>query len=112
MLKIINEMPHNGELLARYLGEYRGMKSALAKNMEASPSELNAFLKHASLQTSVWWRVSQALKHNFFAELGELSGLPYETKIEAQLREELARLQQENEQLKTKIEVYETVLKK
>lgn len=105
-------MPHNGDLLKQQIAEQRVVKVHLAQKMNVSPPCVNVYLTHKSLQASILWNASKALQHNFLAELGESVGVAYETKAEAQLREELAALQKEMEKLKMKVSIYEGMMKK
>ncbi len=105
-------MPHNGDLLEKYIDEQRVVKVHLAGKMGVTPPCVNRYLTHETLQASVLWRASKALQHNFLAELGELAGVAYETKAEAQLREELAGLRKELDELRMKVSIYEGMIKK
>jgi hypothetical protein len=112
MMQKVKDMPHNGGLLAKYITEQHTVKAALAREMGVTPSGINTYLIRNSLQTGIWWRASLALQHNFIAELGEILPVDYETKAEAKLREELAQLQKEVDELRLKLSVYESIMKK
>jgi transcriptional regulator with XRE-family HTH domain len=118
MTQRIDDMPHNGNLLAKYIPEHYGSKSELARKMGVTLPGVNDYCRNSSLQTSVWWRASQALQHNFLAELADDLGIDYDSKAVLALREELTRaqqeinrLQQENGDLKIKVSVYESLQK-
>ncbi|MDR1679275.1 MAG: hypothetical protein LBR81_05795 [Prevotellaceae bacterium] len=119
MKKESSAMPHNGNLLEKYIAEQRIVKSHLARRMDITPPSMNLYLTRGSLQTVVWWRISRALQHNFLAELGDALDIAYETKAEAKLREEIAGLQEkiklqgkEIDEMKVKISVYESIVNK
>lgn len=61
--------PNTGELLISYFKEKRTRKNALARMLKKSPSTLDGFTKKKSIQTTVLWEISHALKHNFFADI-------------------------------------------
>ncbi len=107
-----NNMPHNGSLLEKYIVEQHTIKAALARKMGVTQPSINVYFRRHTLQTGIWWRASLALQHNFIAELGEILPVDYETKTEAKLREELAQLQKEMSELKLKLSVYESIMKK
>ncbi|MDR1678765.1 MAG: hypothetical protein LBR81_03205 [Prevotellaceae bacterium] len=112
MKQTTKDMPHNGSLLEKYIAEQHTVKAGLARAMGITPSGVNVYFTRKSLQMGIWWRASLALRHNFISELGEALNIDYETQTEAKLRKEIALLQTELDELKVKLSVYESIMKK
>ncbi len=119
MKKIIKDMPHNGKLLEKHINEHNTNKAWLARQMGVTPSSVNAYFASDTLQTGIWWRASQALQHNFLAEIAEALNIEYIGKKETELlqkadelQQKINAMQQELDELKMKVKVYEGVLKK
>ncbi|PWA06116.1 hypothetical protein [Flavobacterium psychrotolerans] len=68
-MNIPDAAPNTGALLISYFKEKRIRKSALARMLKKSPSTLVSFTKNNTIQTTVLWEISHALKHNFFADM-------------------------------------------
>jgi hypothetical protein len=65
------EMPHIGALLQTYFEKKRTYQAALARAIKRTPKTLYQYKKNHSLQAAILWEISHALKHNFFADLGD-----------------------------------------
>ena len=61
--------PHTGKMLGAAVKKQQVRKSALAPALERSFTTVNGYFKRASIQTSILWELSLALKHNFFADM-------------------------------------------
>jgi hypothetical protein len=71
--------------------------------------EFASFL--AMTQFAILWRVSQAVQHNFLMELGERLAIPYETKAEKELKNQLAENEKQIETLQTQLDVFKKIHK-
>ena len=96
-------MPHIGELLKAHLDARRARKSVLARRMGVKDPMIAKYQKRESLQTSILWRLSVELKHNFFADLA--AKLPSDFTTTAPndhiKDDEIAQLKREKEILET-----------
>ena len=72
---------HIGELVKGYLKSKRIFKSALARKMNKRATDILRYQKSESLKTEVLLQLSDALEHNFFADIAAL--LPAHYTIEA-----------------------------
>ena len=105
------KLPNMGKRLENKVKELGKTRSAFAQQMGVPLSTFyNSIQTNVSL--SILWKASIAANHNFFAELGEEISVDHETKREAKQKAEIETLKQENERLKTKIEMFETIIKR
>ena len=63
---------HVGELVKEYLKSKRIFKSALARKMNKRDTDILRYQKSVSLKTEVLFLLSDALEHNFFADIAAL----------------------------------------
>lgn len=100
-----------GAILKNYIDTNRIFKSALARKIKKADSTIIRYQKSSTLQTSIIWELSHALKYNFFAEIATLLPTEYNSpkteqiinNIQAitELQKEIERLTIENNLLKT-----------
>lgn len=107
--------PHIGNILKSHIREHRLRKAALARHMGRSYNTVYAYQSSHSMQTTILWDLSMAMKHNFFQDLA--AQLPPEFTTSApdptlQFQERMAALEEENKQLNTKVETLMAVVKK
>jgi hypothetical protein len=72
---------HVGELIKTYIKNKRIFKSALARKMHKRDADILRYQKSESLKTEVLFQLSEALEHNFFADIAAL--LPADYSIDA-----------------------------
>ena len=95
---------HVGQLLKDYLKAHKIIKSALARKMGINDNEILRYQKSASLKTDTLWAFSDALNHNFFADIALLLSTGYSQPISAEALakdQRIAQLEQENLLLST-----------
>jgi len=63
------ETIHAGELVKNYINKHRIYKSALDRAIKKPKNTTIRYQKQESLQSSVLFALSHAMKHNFFADL-------------------------------------------
>ncbi len=108
----MNTTIHIGQLLLNYFEKHRTRKAALARLLQVKPTAILRYQKRDSLQISILINISHALKHNFLMQLGEELEIPYETKAEKELKQQLQNLHQENRDLKRENELLKEILKR
>lgn len=74
---------HIGELIKDYLKSKRVFKSALARKMNKRDTDILRYQKSVSLKTEVLFLLSDALEHNFFADIAALLPSHYSTSVPA-----------------------------
>ena len=74
---------HIGELVKDYLKSKRVFKSALARKMNKRDTDILRYQKSESLKTEVLFLLSDALEHNFFADIAGLLPSHYSTSVPA-----------------------------
>ncbi|MDP2686538.1 MAG: hypothetical protein Q8O62_04915 [Aequorivita sp.] len=110
-----NSTPNLGNMLREHIKTHHIYRSSLARYMERQPPTIEYYLKRPTLQTSILWELSTALKHNFFQDLA--AQLPPDFTTNAPdttlpLQERIAALEEENKVLKTKVETLMAVVNK
>jgi len=73
------ENVHVGELLKKYIDTHRIYKSALNRKLNKPQNTVLRYQKQESLQSSVLFDLSNAMKHNFFADLAAFLPESYST---------------------------------
>lgn len=63
---------HIGELVKEYIKNKRIFKSALARKMNKRDTDILRYQNSESLKTEVLFQLSDALEHNFFADIAAL----------------------------------------
>ncbi|MDI1257134.1 MAG: helix-turn-helix transcriptional regulator [Flavobacterium sp.] len=77
-------MPNNinlGALVSAYISENKISKTALARALDISPSNLESRLKKSFMRTDILLKICTALHHNFFADIA--AALPAEFSVSA-----------------------------
>ena len=114
--EIQNEMPHNGDLLEKYVKK-SGFKTApLSRKMNYSESLLRRLWNTPSLRTHIWWKLGLAINHNIFADFAAIFPVKYKTarehELEAELNEVRKNLEAELYDVKKELEVYRRIFDK
>ena len=107
-----NAYPHNGELLQNYFIKHKVNKAQLARRLGVAPTSITKYPESKSLQLGILWKVSQALNHNFVAELGEQLQVEYHTARELALEKELSELKKQLEKMEIELSVYKNIVGK
>ena len=108
LIKSTNDVLHIGNLIAWIIQENKIKKKDVSNALQILPTTLNQYFKQPSVQTAILWRLSLATNYNFLMYLGEKLNIAYETKTEADLKQEIAT---KNEQIK-KMEIELELFKK
>ncbi len=109
--KRTDDPKHLGNFIQWHIEQNKIKKLSVAQYLDIAPTTLNRYFKHSSLQFSILWRISLAVKHNFLMQLGEQLNIPYETKAEKDLKAQLLEKEKEIETLKTQLTVYKGIHK-
>jgi cell shape-determining protein MreC len=88
---------HVGNLINEVRRNKRVSYAALGRLTGRTISAISTAMKRSSMQAYMIWEFSQALKHNFFADLAD----QLQQHTESQLDTPQANVQQELEQLRT-----------
>lgn len=94
-----HDVIHVGNLIAWIIQEKHLKKKDVAQQLNILPNTLTQYFKQPSVQTGILWRLSQAMQYNLLIDLGERLKIPFETKAEKELKEQLATTIQELEKL-------------
>ena len=103
--------PALGNFINHYFYTHKIKKSPISKALGVNYGTFNSYLKNTSFQFTILWRISQIVNYNFMMDLGEWLGIPYETKAEKALKEQLESLQKENQALQKENELLRELLK-
>jgi hypothetical protein len=87
-------------------------KADLARSLAINPTGLNDYFKNDSLQFAILWKLSQAMQHNFIAQLGEYLPYRFETKQEKALQKQLEEKEAVIAKLEIQLETFREMLKK
>lgn len=104
--------PHIGTLLLAYYKEKRIHKAALSRKIETNYINLMRWQKRASIHTDVLWELSQALQHNFFADIAQLLPISFSTTDATEKDQRISALEEENRLLKSQLALLERLMKK
>lgn len=105
-------LAHVGKRLASYLSDNRYTKASLARKLNVSHSTVAQYTESAALSIGILWNISQALNHNFIAELGEELDIPYSSGKEADLKNQITLLQMELEKCRAELAIYQKIVGK
>ena len=105
-----DDPPGVGNYVNWHIQQNKIKKSSVSKFLDINPTTLNQYFKQTSLQFSILWRISLAVKYNLVMELGERLNIPFETKSEKELKNQLLEKEKEIETLKLQIEVYKEIM--
>jgi hypothetical protein len=64
------------------------------------------------MQFGILWRLSQAMKFNLVMAIGEKLNIPFETKVEKELRTELAEKVERIKELEMEVGIYKRVVER
>jgi plasmid maintenance system antidote protein VapI len=105
-------MPHIGNLLGSILQEKRITKAELARMLDSSTPSVNSYLKAASLQARIVWKLSIVLDYDFFEHCS--NSLCNNAKVEVSKNNErqMAMMQQQIDDLQKAVVIYKDLLKK
>ena len=100
-----NKMPHNGSLLEKYVRDSGLQVTAITKHLQSKRTTLNDFYLTPSLRMHLWWEMGLILNRNVFGDFAERFPIPYRTKRELELEEEVKNLRME-------LEIYKRIMDK
>jgi len=106
-----NDPPALGNYINWHFQENNIKKKEVSDFLGVLPTTLNQYFKQSSFQMAILWRISIAVKHNFFMELGEKLKIPFETVKEKELSKQLLEKEKEIENLKIQLGVYKGIHK-
>ena len=111
----IEGAPHFGKMLRGHIKKNRLYRSALSRMLDKAYVTVLTYEKRPSLQSSIIWQLSTAMKHNFFADLA--AQLPpefatYAPDATAPFKERIAILEEENKLLRAQLDTLKEVMKK
>ena len=104
--------PALGNFINYYFYTHKIKKTPISNALGISYNSFNAYLKNTSFQFTILWRISKIVNYNFLMDLGEWLGIPFETKSEKALKEQIELLQKENQDLKKENELLRELLKR
>ncbi|PDS22679.1 transcriptional regulator [Flavobacterium branchiophilum] len=104
--------PALGNFVRYYLHQNQVAMKTVSDGLGVRYSTLNNYLKNTSFQFTILWRMSQIVNYNFLMDLGEWLGIPYETKAEKALKEQIASFEKENQALQKENELLRELLKR
>lgn len=109
-----NHAPHIGKAFRAHIKKKHLKVGTVAHNIHREVNTVRAYYKRHSMQTSILWELSLALKHNFFADIA--AQLPAECVVPVnetilEKDKEIAILKQEIERLKADKELLLMVVK-
>jgi hypothetical protein len=104
-----NDPKHLGNYIKWHIEQNKIKKRTVSDFLGVLPTTLNQYFKQPSFQLSILWRVSLAVKHNFLMQIGEELNIPYETKAEKELKNQLLEKEKEVEKLKTQLGVFREI---
>jgi len=104
--------PSVGNFVHWYILELKLKKKNIADELEILPTTMRKYFSKQSLQFSIVWRLSQAMKFNLIMALGEHLNIPFETKAEKALRSELAEKEERIKNLETELAVYRRIVER
>ena len=107
--KSADDALHVGNLLAWIIQEKHIKKKTVSQYLNVLPTTLNQYFKQPSVQVAILWRLSKALNYNLLIDIGERLKIPFETKVEKQLKEDLATKDAELEHLKIELNLLKRI---
>jgi hypothetical protein len=87
-------------------------KSDVAGALGILPTGLNDYFKRDSLQFAILWKLSMIMKHNFIAQLGEHLPIPFETRREKALLEQLTEKEAIIQKMEIQLQVFKEIIGK
>jgi len=104
------DYPSIGNFVHWYILELKLKKKNISDELGIIPTTLNQYFKKESLQFGIVWRLSQAMKFNLLMAIGERLNIPFETKVEKSLREELAAKEEQIKALEMELAIYRKIV--
>ena len=104
--------PALGNFVRYYLHQNKVEMKTVSDGLGVHYNTVNKYLKNTSFQFTILWRISKIVNYNFLMDLGEWLGIPFETKAEKALKEQIELLQKENQDLKKENELLRELLKR
>jgi hypothetical protein len=104
--------PALGNFVRYYLHQNKVEMKTISDGLDVRYTTLNTYLKNTSFQFTILWRISKIVNYNFLMDLGEWLGIPFETKAEKALKEQIEIIQKENQDLKKENELLREILKR
>ena len=102
---------HVGNLVAWMIQEKHLKKKDIAQHLAIAATTLTQYFKQPSVQVGILWRLSRAIQYNLLMDLGERLKIPFETKTEKLLKEELETTKVKLEHLKIELKVLRKIHK-
>ena len=107
-----DEHPDVGNFVQWYILELNLKKKDISDAMKILPTTLNQYFKNRSMQFGILWRLSQAMKFNLVMAIGEKLNIPFETKVEKELRTELAEKVERIKELEMEVGIYKKLVER
>lgn len=107
-----NDHPSLGELVHWHILDKKLKKNEIAKSLNVQPNTLNMYFKKGSMQFGILWRLSQAINENLVMKLGELLNIPFETKVENELRKQITDKDEQIKALEMELAIYKRIIEK
>lgn len=103
--------PHVGDMIATVFKNRRIRKAALSRMLGVAPSGVTGYVLRSTMQTDTLWKLSHALKHNFFADIASRLPADFASYVtpDTTKDDEIAQLKEEVARLKIEVAVLEKV---
>ena len=103
--------PALGNFINYHLHIHHIKKKYIAAGLDVSYNTFGRYLSHTSIQFTILWRISKIVNYNFLMDLGEWLAIPFETKREKELLQQLNEKDKEIDTLKIEIGIYRQIHK-
>ena len=106
--------PDVGLLISRYFSERRIYRSALSRKLGVRLHTVLNYQKRPSLQTATLWKLSMALKHNFFLDIGHQLPTDFSSNAtkDTTSSDRILALEKEKALLEAQLEILKEVMKR
>lgn len=104
--------PALGNFVRYYLHQNKIEMKTVSDGLGVHYNTLNKYLKKSSFQFTILWRMSKILNYNFLIDLGQWLDIPFETKVEKELKAQIETLKQENRDLKRENDLLREIVKR
>ncbi len=102
--------PALGNFVRYYLHQNKVEIKTVSDGLGVHYNTVNKYLKNTSFQFTILWRISKIVNYNFLMDLGEWLDIPFETKAEKALKEQILEKEATIEKLQNEIEILRSVL--